>query len=70
VGLKYGFLAFDVETDKGRVNFMMKWQGDRAVDYGQGGKVLIDVNGNRYLIHDVSKLSPAERADFTRYIYW
>ena len=70
VGLKFGFIAFDVQTDKGRVDFMMKWQGDRAVDYGKAGKVLIDVNGNRYLIPDVNKLTPGERADFTRFIYW
>ncbi|HUW33609.1 MAG TPA: DUF1854 domain-containing protein [Planctomycetota bacterium] len=70
VGMKYGFLSFEVETDKGKVDFLMKWQGDRAVDYGDRGKVLIDVNGNRYLIPDLDKLSPKERNDFTRYIYW
>ena len=70
VGLQFGFLAFDVQTDKGRVDFMMKWQGDRAVDYGTAGKVLIDVHGNRYLIPDVTRLTPSERTDFTRYIYW
>ena len=52
--MKYGFLSFEVETDKGKVDFLMKRQGDQAVDYGDRGKVLIDVNGNR----------------FTRYIYW
>jgi len=68
--MKYGFLSFEVDTDKGKVNFLMKWQGDRAVDYGDRGKVLIDVNGNRYLIPDLDKLSAKERNDFTRYIYW
>jgi len=40
----------DVQTDKGQVNFMMHWSNDRAVDYGRRGKIIIDVNDNRYLI--------------------
>ncbi len=63
-------LAFDVDTDKGTLSFFMRWQLDRAVDYGQRGKVLIDLDNNRYLIPDTEKLSPAERGDFTRYVYW
>ena len=70
VGWKYGFVALDVETDKGPVSFMMRWQIDRAVDYGEAGKVLIDLDENRYLIPDLRKLSPSEYSDFTRIIYW
>ncbi|HOF17365.1 MAG TPA: DUF1854 domain-containing protein [Phycisphaerae bacterium] len=70
IGWKYGFVSLDVETDKGRVQFMMRWKSDRAVDYGRRGKVLIDVDENRYLIPNLDALSPGERADFTRIIYW
>ena len=70
VAMKYGFVGFDVQTDKGRVQFLMLWQQDRAVDYGLRGKVLIDVNENRYRIPDVDALDPAEKADFKRLIYW
>lgn len=63
-------LLFDVETDKGPRNFFMRWATDRAVDYGRKGKVLIDLDNNRYLIPDIEKLTPTERSDFTRYIYW
>jgi hypothetical protein len=70
IGWKYGFVFMDVETDKGAVSFLMRWQHDRAVDYGTRGKVLIDVDDNHYLIPDIDQLSDAERADFTRYIYW
>jgi len=70
IGWKYGYISLDVETDKGPVSFMMSWQYDRAVDYGRGGKTLIDVDENRYLIPDVSKLSPREKSEFTRIIYW
>jgi len=70
IGWKYGFVEMDVETDKGRISFLMRWQQDRAVEYGQRGKILIDVNDNRYLIADLDALSPKERSDFVRFIYW
>ena len=70
IGWKYGFIALEVDTDKGAVEFLMRWQHDRAVDYGRGGKILIDVNDNRYLIPDLDKLTAREKAEFQRYIYW
>jgi hypothetical protein len=48
----------------------MRWQTDRAQDYGEHGKVLIDAFENRYLIPNVSKLSKAEVNIFTRFVYW
>ena len=48
----------------------MRWQHDRAVDYGRRGKVLIDVDDNRYLIPDLEQLSQREFDEFRRYIYW
>jgi hypothetical protein len=70
VGWKYGLVAFDVQTDKGRAEFLMRWKHDRAADYGRHGKVLMDVSDNRYLIPDLEALSPKERSAFTRIIYW
>ena len=70
VGWRYGLVAFDVQTDKGPVEFFLRWKHDRAVDYGRTGKVLIDMSDNRYLIPDLDALPPRERADFTRIIYW
>ena len=70
VSLKYGFIHFQVETDKGPMEFDMYWQGDKAVDYGHGGKMLLDVDENRYIIPDLAALSPKERAEFRRFIYW
>jgi hypothetical protein len=70
LGWRYGLVAFDVETDKGPVSFFMRWSQDRAVDYGRHGKVIIDLERNRYLIPDLGKLSPRERDEFQRYIYW
>jgi len=70
IGWKHGLVSMDVQTDKGAASFLMRWRHDRAADYGRRGKVLIDVNENRYLIPDLDKLSPAEHSDFTRVIYW
>ena len=70
IGWKYGFVGLEVDTDKGPVSFLMRWQHDRAVDYGRRGKVLIDVDDLRYLIPDLDKLSNSEREQFQRYIYW
>jgi hypothetical protein len=48
----------------------MRWQVDRAHDYGLNGKMLIDTDENRYLIPDVRDLSENERRMFQRFIYW
>jgi ATP-binding cassette subfamily B protein len=65
-----GYLNFDVETDLGPIEFMMRWQGDKAHNYGMTGKMLIDSDENRYLIPDLQKLSEPERRLFVRFIYW
>ena len=70
IGWKFGFVSFEVDTDKGAASFLMRWQHDRAVDYGRHGKILLDVDDNRYLIPDVKALSDHERNEFVRYIYW
>ena len=70
VGWKYGFVAIDVDTNKGPASFLIRWQHDRAVDYGRKGKVLIDVDQNRYLIPDQDQLPSSQKAQFQRYIYW
>jgi len=70
VGWKYGFINMQVDTDKGPIDFLMPWRHDRAFDYGRRGKVLIDVDENRYLIPDLDRLSLRELNAFQRYIYW
>jgi len=66
----FGLLHFDVETDKGRKTFYMRWEHSKAVDYGTGGKILLDVFDDRYIIPDVEALPKVERDQFTRYIFW
>jgi ATP-binding cassette, subfamily B, bacterial len=67
---EFGLLHFDVETENGKLQFLMRWQQDKAQDFGERGKVLLDVFENRYIIPDVEKLPPGDQLRFTRYIYW
>jgi len=67
---QHGLLFFEVETQRGREKFMMPWRGDRAEDYGEGGKVLLDALDNRYVIPNVSVLPLRDRRRFMGYIYW
>ncbi len=70
VEFKYGQLFFDVQTEKGKSSFQMWWSHDKAQDFGEYGKVLIDVFENRYIIKDVRLLPKHDYEIFTHYIYW
>jgi hypothetical protein len=63
-----------VQTDahgKGsRQQFTMRWQVDRAQDYGEQGKVLLDTFENRFVIPDLRELPTRDRVRLQRYIYW
>lgn len=65
-----GYFRFNVETDLGPVEFLMRNQSDRAQDYGRAGKILLDVDENRYVIPDVESLPERDRRVFRRHIYW
>ncbi len=65
-----GFLELSVDTDLGPMCFVMRHQGDRAQDYGTNGKLLLDIDENRYLITNIDDLPARDRRLFTRYIYW
>ena len=67
---EYGMLFFDVETQRGRETFVMPWRGDRAEEYGDRGKILLDALDNRYIVPDVTALPPQDQRRFTNYIYW
>jgi len=66
----FGMLFFEVETQRGREEFVMPWRGDRAEEYGDRGKVLLDALDNRYIVPDLGKLPAADRRRFVRFIYW
>ena len=48
----------------------MRASQDRATEYGARGRVLIDLDDNRYLIPDLEELTAGEQVLFQRYIYW
>jgi ATP-binding cassette subfamily B protein len=67
---KYGLLNFQVRTERGPAQFTMRSSHSHAQDYGESGKVLIDVDDNRYLVEDVDALPGRQQLLFRRYIYW
>ncbi len=70
IKLEFGVLHFEVETDKGPKSFDMRWASHRTLDFGESGKILLDVFDDRYVIPDVNNLSRVDRDLFTRYVYW
>jgi ATP-binding cassette subfamily B protein len=70
IEFRYNLLTFRAETDHGPVEFTMRNSHNQAQDYGAAGKLLIDVDDNRYLIPDVGALPTRGQALFRRYIYW
>ena len=67
---RYGQLFFKVITQRGHEEFVMPWRQDRAEDWGNSGKVLLDSLNNRYLIPDIEKLSNKEKRMFKTHVYW
>jgi len=70
IKLEYGHLLFRVQTDQGSIKFTMRWTQSHAQDFGSRGKVLLDLEDNRFLVPDIDELSPHERELFQRFVYW
>ncbi len=68
--LELGHLHFNARTSHGPRRFTMRWSQSQVQDFGDRGKVLIDVDENRFLVPDVQALPPRERDLFQRYVYW
>ncbi|MEX2092906.1 MAG: DUF1854 domain-containing protein, partial [Pirellulales bacterium] len=68
--LELGYLHFDARTPHGPKRFAMRWSQSQVQDFGDRGKVLVDVDDNRFLVPDVTALPPRERDLFQRYVYW
>ena len=70
IKLEYGHLLFRVQTDQGPTEFTMRWTQSQAQDFGARGKVLLDLEDNRFLVPDIDELPPRERELLQRYVYW
>lgn len=68
--LEFGYLVCDVRTEQGPARFTMRWTQSQVQDFGLRGKVLLDLDDNRFLIPDVDALPARERALVERFIYW
>lgn len=67
---KHGCLDFAVETDVGPQEFTMRWSQSHVQDFGERGKVLLDLEDNRFLIADTDQLPARQRELLQRFIYW
>ncbi|MCX5757315.1 MAG: DUF1854 domain-containing protein, partial [Candidatus Hydrogenedentes bacterium] len=66
-----GFLSWNVETDKGHMEFMTRrWDRYTVAQGGPNGRIILDVDYNRYEIEDLNDLDVPSRAVFDKYIYW
>ncbi|MEX0611720.1 MAG: DUF1854 domain-containing protein, partial [Pirellulales bacterium] len=70
IRLELGHLTLATRTNHGPRRFTMRWSQNQVQDFGERGKVLIDLDDNRYLVPDVETLPPRERDLFQRYVYW
>ncbi|MDA0812423.1 MAG: DUF1854 domain-containing protein [Verrucomicrobia bacterium] len=68
--LAHGYLQFDIDTDGGRSRFTLRWSGENAADFGEKGKLLVDTEGNRWVVEDVEALPAPDRERFVQHIYW
>jgi ATP-binding cassette subfamily B protein len=70
IHVEYGYLRFRVKTDHGPTQFTMRWNQSQTQDFGSRGKVLLDLEDNRFLLPDVDELPSGERELLERYVYW
>jgi ATP-binding cassette subfamily B protein len=70
IKLELGHLSLAVRTAGGPRRFIMRWSQSQVQDFGERGKVLLDLDDNRFLVPDVETLPPRERELFQRYVYW
>jgi hypothetical protein len=70
--LEFGYLTVRArcENQTPPRTFVMRWSQSQAQDFGSTGKMLIDLEDNRYLVRDVEALPRKQRELFQRYIYW
>jgi ABC-type multidrug transport system ATPase subunit len=70
IRLELGHLTLAVRTNHGPRRFTMRWSQSQVQDFGERGKILLDLDDNRYLVPDVEALPPREQDLFQRYVYW
>jgi hypothetical protein len=70
IKLEHGYLNFRIQSDQGPSAFTMRWTQTQVQDFGDRGKVLVDLEDNRFLVGDVDALPRDQRELFQRFVYW
>jgi ATP-binding cassette, subfamily B, bacterial len=70
IKLEFGHLKLHVRTHHGARRFTMRWSQAQVQDFGERGKILLDLDDNRFLVPDVDALPQREQEVFLRYVYW
>ena len=70
IKLEHGLLDFAVETHHEACHFTMRWSQSAVQDFGPRGKLLLDVDDNRWLVPDVEALPRRQQLLFRRFVYW
>jgi ABC-type multidrug transport system ATPase subunit len=70
IQLMGGYLDFKATTERGPVEFTLRWSQNQAIDFNERGKLLIDTEDNRFVVPDLATLPRADRDRFQQYIYW
>ncbi len=65
---EYGFAYFDVLTDSGRCRFVIRMNGGAVISLTETRILILDLDGNRFEIPDVSRLSARERKQLDLFI--
>ena len=66
VKLDFGLLFIDAQTNRGREEIIVPWRYDRAEEYDEHGKVLLDALDNRYIIANVDEMPERDRKELTK----
>lgn len=66
-----GYLIWHVKTDKGTMQFITRrWDRHVVVEGGKNGRIIFDIDDNRYEIVDLEQLDAASRSFFLAHIFW
>jgi hypothetical protein len=61
---RFGSAIWDLETDRGRIAISTRQLNEAVRELGPKRFLIVDVEGNRYEIRDVTKLPPDSQAHF------
>ena len=70
---EFGYMYWDVLTDRGEKQLVLpRWNQANVVEMGESGqgRIVIDVWGNRSLIHDLAALDERSLVVFERFVHW